>query len=125
MEEKNIKMRQTFSNLIKEEVPEMSQEEAIKNYRENDTIQLIKKVKKESDSDDNIEESEHLKRIKQELLESLERVKKLAKNLFSDEKSKETLKVKQKSGKPSGRGMSKKIEQNPKEVHEQENEKER
>ena len=69
--ESNINIKTTFSNLIKEEIPEMSQEDAIKNYRENDTIAPIKNSKKDSDNDDNTEESEHLKRIKQELLASL------------------------------------------------------
>lgn len=123
---KNASIKSTFSNLIKEEIPEMSQEDAIKNYRENDTIVGIKKSKKDGESEDNIEESEHLKRIKQELLASLERVKQLAKKIFSEEKVKANLKVKEKSGKQQGgKGISKKVDTTEKEVHKEENEKER
>lgn len=125
-EEKNISIKSTFSNLIKEEIPEMSQEEAIKNYRENDTIAPIKKSKKDGESDDNVEESEHIKRIKQELLASLERVKQLAKKIYSEEKSKSNLKVKEKVGKQqSGKGISKKIETSEKESRKEEIDKER
>ena len=105
--DKTIDIRTTFSNLVKEEVPEMSQEEAIQRYRENDTIEPVKKSKKDSDSDDNIEESEHLKRIKQELLASLERVKQLAKKLYNEDRNKAKLNVKEKAGKQ----QSKKIEE--------------
>ena len=125
MEDKNIEIKSTFSKLIKDEVPEMSQEEAIKNYRENDTIEPTRKLKKD-DSEDNTEESEHLKRIKQELLDSLERVKKLAKKLYSEEKTKSNLKVKDKTGKQqSGKRISKKIEAGEKENQKDDNEKER
>lgn len=119
--DKNIDMKTTFSNLIKEEMPEMSQEDAIKNYRENDTIAPIKKSKKDGDSDENTEESEHLKRIKQELLASLERVKQLAKKLYSEDKNRTSIKVKEKAGKQ----QSKKIEENEKEARKEEKEKER
>lgn len=126
--DENIKERSvktTFSNLIKDEIPEMSQEDAIKNYRENDTIAPIKNSKN-ADSEDNTEESEHLKRIKQELLESLERVKKLAKKLYSEEKIKSNLKVKDKGGKQqSGKGISKKIESEEKVNKKEDSEKER
>ena len=107
MEEKKVEIKKTFSGLIGEEIPEMSQEEAIKNYRENDTIAPIKN---DSDSDDDTEESEHLKRVKQELLASLERVKQLAKKIFSEEKVKDSLKLKEKIGKTGGKGVSKKLE---------------
>lgn len=119
--DKNIDMKTTFSNLIKEEVPEMSQEDAIKNYRENDTIAPIKKSKKDGESDENTEESEHLKRIKQELIASLERVKQLAKRLYSEDKNRTSIKVKEKAGKQ----QSKKIEENEKEARKEEKEKER
>lgn len=117
-EEKNTSIKSTFSNLIKEEIPEMSQEDAIKNYREDDTIALIKKNKKSGDSDDNTEESDHLKRIKQELLASLERVKQLARKLYGEERVKANIKVKE-------RGLSKEVEINEIEVKKEENEKER
>lgn len=119
--DKNIDMKTTFSNLIKEEIPEMSQEDAIKNYRENDTIAPIKTSNKDGDSDENTEESEHLKRIKQELIASLERVKQLAKKLYSEDKNKTSIKVKEKAGKQ----QSKKIEENEKTACKEEKEKER
>lgn len=124
-EVKNASIKSTFSNLIKEEMPEMSQEEAIKNYRENDTIVPIKKAKKEEDSDDNTEESEHLKRVKEELLASLERVKKLAKKIFSEEKIKDNLKVKEKTEKTGGKGLSKEAQTGEKVAKKEESEKER
>ena len=124
-EVKDGSVREIFSNLIKEEVPELSQEEAIKNYRENDTIAPIKKSKKDGDNDDNTEESEHLKRIKQELLASLERVKQLAKKIFSEEKVKDNLKVKEKTGKAGGKGLSKKAEVGERVAKKEESEKER
>lgn len=118
-------VKSTFSKLIKEEMPEMSQEEAIKNYRENDTIVAIKKSKKDEGNEDNTEESEHLKRIKQELLASLERVKQLAKKIFSEENVKDNLKVKEKTGKTGGKGLSKKAEAGEKVAKKEESEKER
>ena len=124
-EVKDESVRSTFSKLIKEEMPEMSQEEAIKNYRENDTIAPIKNTKKDGDNEDNTEESEHLKRIKEELLASLERVKKLAKKIFSEEKIKDNLKVKEKTGKSGGKGLSKKAEVGEKVAKKEESEKER
>ena len=124
-EVKEASVRSTFSNLIKEEMPEMSQEEAIKNYRENDTIAPIKNAKKDGDNEDNTEESEHLKRIKQELLASLDRVKQLAKKIFSEEKIKDNLKVKEKTGKAGGKGLSKKLDEGEKVAKKEESEKER
>lgn len=124
-EGREANIRSTFSSLIKEEIPEMTQEEAIKNYRENDTIAPIKNSKKE-DSEDNTEESEHLKRIKQELLASLDRVKKLAKKIYSEEKIKNNIKVKERVGKQqSGKGVSKKMDTNEIETQKEDNEKER
>ena len=120
----SMDFKTTFSNMVREEVPEMTQEEAIKNYKEDDTIQLMNK--KNADSDDNVEESEHLKRIKEELLASLERVKKLAKKIFTEEKVKANLKVKEKSGKQqSGKGVSKKVDSSEKVAKREESEKER
>ena len=119
---KCINIKNTFANLIKEEIPEMSQEEAIKNYKENDTIAPIKN---DTDSDDDTEESEHLKRVKQELLASLERVKQLAKKIFTEEKVKNNLKVKEKTGKTGGKGISKKLETGERAARIEESEKER
>ena len=108
-----IKIKETFGNMLKEDIPEMSQEEAIKNYRADDTIGIPNK-KKGSDPEDNTEETEHLNRIKAELLASLERVKKLAQKLFKDEKEVQSkLKVKEGSngsGGSPGQSISKGIE---------------
>jgi len=123
--DKNVDIKKTFLDLIKEEEPEMSQEDAIKNYRDNDTISTIKNTKKDEDNDDNTEESEHLRRIKQELLASLERVKQLAKKIFSEEKVKDNLKGKEKTGKTGGKGLSKKVELGEKVAKKEESEKER
>lgn len=96
-EDVRIDLKGTISGMVKEEKPEMSQEEAIKNY----TDQSIKKKKKNTTEDDETaynEELEHLERIKKELLASLDRVKKLEEKLFGEktkEKSKmEKIKVK-------------------------------
>ena len=78
-----IKIKETFGNMLKEDLPEMSQEEAIKNYRADDTIGIPNR-KNSEDTEDNTEEAEHLNRIKKELLASLERVKKLAQQLFAE-----------------------------------------
>ena len=80
--EKNIDIKNTMAKMLKEENPEMTQEEAIMNYKEKPIN------KKNSDDDDNTEESDHLKRIKQELLASLERVKQLAKKIYGDDRNK-------------------------------------
>lgn len=86
-EEVRIDLKGTISGMVKEEKPEMTQEEAIKNYKDEN----IKKKKKNVTEDDESaynEELEHLERIKKELLASLERVKKLEEKLFG-EKAKE------------------------------------
>ena len=121
MDEKNIDIKNTFSTLINEELPEMTQEEAIKNYREDNTIAIPKKGAE--DSEDNTEESEHLKRIKKELLASLERVKVLAKKIFGEE----TIKSKKSNEKEKTKQQTKEKAQNKKEknIEKDENIKER
>lgn len=82
-EEKLIDIKGSIESLVEGELPELSQEEAIKAYKEGP--QKPKKRKKaSSDEDDETEEDDHLKRLKQELLASLERVNKLAKQLFGE-----------------------------------------
>ena len=114
-EEKLVDVKGVFGKMISEEPPELSQEEAIKEYKgEPESIQ--KKSKKNvstSDDEENSEEAEHLKRIKQALLESLERVNLLAKKLFGEkdkDKNLENIKVKTKGtsssgGKGNGKGI--------------------
>ena len=101
--EKNIDIKNTMAKMLKEEKPEMTQEESIMNYKES--------VNKNNGSDDdNTEESDHLKRVKQELLESLERVKQLAKKIYGDDKNKLKNEVKEKNSKMKTKGGRKVIE---------------
>ncbi len=92
--EKLIDVKGTIESFIQEPVPEMSQEDEIKNYKSDDTIDYKRKKKKQEDDDEN-EDDEHLKRLKQELLASLERVNKLAKELFNSKEYAKSFKVKQ------------------------------
>ncbi len=108
-EEKLVDVKGVLENFIKEEPPQLSQEEAIMQYKEN--VDVNKKRKGNADEEN--EDDEHLKRIKKALLESLERVNALAKKLF-EEKEKESLKdikVEPKKGSGSGgkgKGMGEK-----------------
>lgn len=85
-EEKNVDIKGVLEDFVEGEKPEISQEEEIKNYREQDGVYSSKKAKrkKTSEDDEEVEDDEHLKRVKKELLESLERVDMLAKKLFND-----------------------------------------
>ena len=76
----------TMKEIFEEEKPEMSQEEAIKAYKETKT-----KKGSSNDDDQNSEETEHLKRVKEELLKSLKRVDVLEQKIFVD-KEKENIK---------------------------------
>ena len=76
----------TMTEIFEEEKPEMSQEEAIKAYKETKT-----KKGSSNDDDQNSEETEHLKRVKEELLKSLKRVDVLEQKIFGD-KEKENIK---------------------------------
>lgn len=88
-DEKLTDLKGTIESLVEGEVPELSQEDAIKAYRE-ERPQRHRRRKKSSEDDDS-EDDERLKRLKQELLASLEKVNKLAKQLFGE---KEFTKVK-------------------------------
>ena len=62
-EEKLIDIKGSIESLVEGELPELSQEEAIKAYKEGP--QKPKKRKKaSSDEDDETEEDDHLKRLK-------------------------------------------------------------
>ena len=113
----------TIHELLQEEEPKLSQEEAIKAYREENTERFTKSYKKISKSvnmgnnedDDDFgevsEETEHLKRLKMELLASLERVNILAKKIFG-EKEKDTLKdikIKNQKQKETNKAQQKEI----------------
>lgn len=92
-DEKIFDLKETIENFVEAELPELSQEEAIKAFKDIDMNinQVIKKKKNDPSEDDEAEDDEHLKRLKQELLESLKRVDELAKKIFS-EKEKTNLK---------------------------------
>lgn len=103
--EKIIDIKGTFEDFIEEEKPELSQEEAIKAYKEGDIIAYPKKRKNTSNEEDENEDDEHLKRVKKELLESLKRVDILEKKIF-EEKDKDkmkNIKVKSRSQKEKNR----------------------
>ena len=95
--EKLVDIKGTIESFIQEPLPEMSQEDEIKNYKSDDTIDYRRKKKKQEDDDED-EDDEHLKRLKQELLASLERVNKLAKELFNSKEYVKSFKVKQEKG---------------------------
>ena len=98
-EEKLIDIKGTFSQFVKADEPELSQEEAIMKYQN----PLLKKAGNNGDDGENSEEQEHLKRVKKELLASLERVKKLEQQIF---KEKEDNKIKVKVKGENGGGVS-------------------
>ena len=101
-----VDIKGTISDLFKADEVQLSQEEAIKNYNEDN---LIKKKKNASEDDETAynEEIEHLERVKKELLASLERVKKLEEKIFGEaKKEKEIEKLKIKNSSSSG-GVSK------------------
>ena len=85
-EEKLIDIKGTIEKFVKEDEPEMTQEEAITKYKEN-------KISND-DETESTEEQEHLKRVKQELLSSLERVKKLEKQIYGQKEVEEKAKLK-------------------------------
>ena len=89
--EKIIDIKGTLEDFIEEGKPELSQEEAIKAYREGDIIKYPKNKKGAQDEEDENEDDEHLKRIKKALLESLKRVDTMEKKIF-EEKGKENIK---------------------------------
>ena len=107
--EKIIDIKGTLEDFIEEEKPELSQEEAIKAYKEGDIIAYPKKRKNTSNEEDENEDDEHLKRIKKALLESLKRVDTMEKKIF-EEKGKENIKnikVKSKSQKSKEKEIDK------------------
>ena len=121
-EEKLVDVKGVFGKMISEEAPELSQEEAIKEYKGEPEV-IRKKGKKDTDTqedEENSEEAEHLKRIKQALLESLERVNALAKKLFGEKEKQnnlENIKVKTKNSSSSGgKGNSKGIPEGEREA---------
>lgn len=101
--EEEFDIKGTLKSFIQEELPELSQEDAIKFYKENN--KPIKKKKSGSSEDDDTEDDEYLKKLKRELLEALERVNALEKKIF-EEKTKQSiknLKVKEKNLKTKDR----------------------
>ena len=118
-EEKIIDIKGTFEEFIEEEKPELSQEEAIKAYKEGDIIEYKRQKKNGSDEEEN-EDDEHLKRVKKALLESLKRVDTMEKKIF-EEKEKDTIKnIKVKSGSQKVKDKEKVIEQMRQKMQEEE-----
>lgn len=122
--EKIIDIKGTLEDFIEEEKPELSQEEAIKAYKEGDIIAYPKKRKNTSNEEDENEDDEHLKRIKKALLESLKRVDTMEKKIF-EEKGKENIKdikVKSKAQKSKEKEVNKEkvIEQMRQKMEEEE-----
>ena len=64
-----------FSKLINPEKPELTPEEEILNYQEEDTLKKRKKIQNE-------EEEEKLRKVKEELLSSLKRVDEIVKRFY-------------------------------------------
>ena len=89
--EKIIDIKGTLEDFIEEEKPKLSQEEAIKAYKEGEIIKYSNNKKGSQDEEDENEDDEHLKRIKKALLESLKRVDTMEKKIF-EEKGKENIK---------------------------------
>ena len=120
--EKNVDIKGTLANFLKDEEPELSQEEAIKKYSE-----YVKKRKSNTGgAEDNTEEEEHLKRVKQELLASLERVKKLEKQIYGQNEKEinaKKLKVKESGGGMQGSQSKENIVENNEKVKDQDLEK--
>ena len=97
--EKIIDIKGTLDDFIEEEKPELSQEEAIKAYKEGDIIKYPENKKKSSNQEDENEDDEHLKRIKKALLESLKRVDTMEKKIFEEKEEIKNIKVKSNSQK--------------------------
>ena len=117
--EKIIDLKGTLEEFIEEEKPELSQEEAIKAYKEGDIIEYKRQKKDSSDEEEN-EDDEHLKIVKKALLESLKRVDTMEKKIF-EEKEKDTIKnIKVKSGSQKAKDKEKVIEQMRQKMQEEE-----
>ncbi len=103
-EEKVVDLKGTIESFIEEEPPELSQEEAIKLYKDG-KINYPKKRKKHTNSEEEEnEDDEHMKRVKQQLLESLERVNVLEKKVFEEkENNLKNIKVKTNTQKTKNR----------------------
>lgn len=100
----------TMESIFRTEDKQLSQEEAIKAYKETYNRKRKKNYSDEDESAYN-EELEHLERVKKELLASLERVKRLEEKIFGEEKKEkmkiEKVKVNNKNG---GKGVKKELE---------------
>lgn len=96
----------TMKEIFEEEKPEMSQEEAIKAYKETKT-----KKGSSNDDDQNSEETEHLKRVKEELLKSLKRVDVLEQKIFGDKEKENIKKMVRENAKTKGERVEQVIEE--------------
>lgn len=93
-EEKIIDIKGTFEDFIEAEKPEISQEEAIKAYKEEKQYSKVKNKNNSSSEDEENEDDEHLKRVKKALLESLKRVDIMEKKIFDEKDNIKDLKEK-------------------------------
>ena len=82
-EEKLTDIKGSLESLVEGELPEVSQEEAIKAYR-GEGPQKPKKRKKTSSNEEDDDNDDYLRKLKQELLASLEKVNRLARQLFGE-----------------------------------------
>ncbi len=122
--EKVIDIKGTLEGFIEEEKPELSQEEAIKAYKEGDIIKYPTRRKKAQDEEDENEDDEHLKRIKKALLESLKRVDTMEKKIFEEKDNLKNIKVKSGSQKSKGKEIDKqKVIEQMRQKMQEENEK--
>ena len=81
-EEKLTDIKGSLESLVEGELPEISQEEAIKAYK-GEGPQKPKK-RKQITSDEEDDDDDYLRKLKQELLASLEKVNRLARQLFGE-----------------------------------------
>lgn len=105
----------TMKEIFEEEKPEMSQEEAIKAYKETKT-----KKGSSNDDDQNSEETEHLKRVKEELLKSLKRVDVLEQKIFGDKEKENIKKMVRENAKTKGERVEQVIEESKQKQEEKE-----
>lgn len=109
-EEKVLDLKGTIESFIEEEPPELSQEEAIKAYKDGKIEYPKKRKKNTSSEEEENEDDEHMKRVKQQLLESLERVEVLEKKIF-DEKENNLKNIKVKTSTQKTKNREQVIEQ--------------
>ena len=109
--EDKIDIKAALSKLVDEEPVEVSQEEAIKSYKETNR-KKYSNASTDSEDDDisNQEEEEHLKRVKHELLSSLKRVEDLANKIFVNKEGRRRNIVKDNEIREVSKSLQKEVE---------------